>query len=435
VAAKVPVTSVERFTLLVLRDVPSDLTTPAEGTTATVPEAGNVAVDDCPVPPFAVGRVPVTSVDKDTLEEERAVPLDLTTPEAGTTATVPDVGNEAVEDCPVPPLAVGRVPVTSVERDTLLDERTVPLDFTTPEVGTTATVPEAGNVAVEERPVPPRDFANVASEDRTPDALLMITWFAVPEANLVRAKLEMEVADCVPVTSPPNEPVNDAEEPDTSPVTLPMRAADTVPAEKLPEASLATMAEAVFKLVAVVAELLTFPAVEIVANFVSTMPALADTLELSTEPGAMTVADCVPVTSPLREPVKEAAEPDTFPVTFPVSAAVTVLAVKFPEASRATMAEAVLEAVAVVAELGMEDRVFVVPEIDLLVTVADESAVRISLVPPAAVGSWKEVSAEAEEGSTVTLNPDLRRTTFTSSDKSPNKRIVESPQLFSIKPS
>src|SRR5438477_5346841 len=48
-------------------------------------------------------------------------------------------------------------------------------------------------------------------------------------------------------------------------------------AAKLPDASRATMALAVFALVAVVAELDTLPAVEIVANFVSTIAADADT--------------------------------------------------------------------------------------------------------------------------------------------------------------
>lgn len=48
-----------------------------------------------------------------------------------------------------------------------------------------------------------------------------------------------------------------------------------VPAVKSPLASRATRADAVFASVAVVAELLTFPAVAIVANFVSAMAAEA----------------------------------------------------------------------------------------------------------------------------------------------------------------
>ncbi len=53
------------------------------------------------------------------------------------------------------------------------------------------------------------------------------------------------------------------------PVTL----AVIVPAVKFPLASRATMAEAVLAFVAVVAELLTFPAVAIVASLVSTIAA------------------------------------------------------------------------------------------------------------------------------------------------------------------
>jgi hypothetical protein len=52
-------------------------------------------------------------------------------------------------------------------------------------------------------------------------------------------------------------------------VAFPDKDAVIVPAEKLPEASRATMADAVFALVAVVAELETLPAVEIVLSLVS----------------------------------------------------------------------------------------------------------------------------------------------------------------------
>ena len=57
----------------------------------------------------------------------------------------------------------------------------------------------------------------------------------------------------------------------------PMRLAITVPAEKLPDASRATIAFATLVLVAVVAELATLPAVLIVANFVSTIAAAGST--------------------------------------------------------------------------------------------------------------------------------------------------------------
>ena len=57
---------------------------------------------------------------------------------------------------PVPPFAIGRVPVTSEERLVLPVVRPVPFERTGPDAGTVATVPEAGNVAVELIPVPPR---------------------------------------------------------------------------------------------------------------------------------------------------------------------------------------------------------------------------------------------------------------------------------------
>ena len=59
-------------------------------------------------------------------------------------------------------------------------------------------------------------------------------------------------------------------------VALPLSAAEMVPAEKFPLASLATMALAVLALVAVVAELDTFPDVDIVASIaLDTLPVSA----------------------------------------------------------------------------------------------------------------------------------------------------------------
>ena len=57
----------------------------------------------------------------------------------------------------------------------------------------------------------------------------------------------------------------------------PIKLAIIVPAEKLPDASRATIALAVLRLVAVVAEFATLPAVEIVANFVSAIAAAGST--------------------------------------------------------------------------------------------------------------------------------------------------------------
>ena len=50
----------------------------------------------CPVPPLAIGRLPVTSVARLTVPVVKADPDDRTTPEVGTTATVPDVGRVRV---------------------------------------------------------------------------------------------------------------------------------------------------------------------------------------------------------------------------------------------------------------------------------------------------------------------------------------------------
>jgi hypothetical protein len=68
------------------------------------------------------------------------------------------------------------------------------------------------------------------------------------------------------------------------PVTLPVRFAVIVPALKLPLASRATIADAVFASVAVVAELLTFPEVVIVANLVSAMAADVEISALTISP-------------------------------------------------------------------------------------------------------------------------------------------------------
>ena len=62
---------------------------------------------------------------------------------------------------------------------------------------------------------------------------------------------------------------------------LPLKFAITVLAEKLPEPSRNTMVFGVLVLVAVVAELATLPAVEIVANFVSTIAAAGSTSALT----------------------------------------------------------------------------------------------------------------------------------------------------------
>ena len=71
------------------------------------------------------------------------------------------------------------------------------------------------------------------------------------------------------------------------PVTLPVRFAVIVPAVKFPLASRATIADAVFASVAVVAELLTFPEVAIVANLVSTIAAVEEISAFTIVPSAI----------------------------------------------------------------------------------------------------------------------------------------------------
>lgn len=117
------------------------------------------------------------------------------------------------------------------------------------------------------------------------------------------------------------------------------------PAEKLPEAFRATMVLAVLALVAVVAELETFPAVEMVASLVSAMAAEALMSASTITPEAIEVALPTEVTSPVRLALVVTVE------ALPVRLAVMVPAEKFPLASRATMALAVLALVAVVRAL------------------------------------------------------------------------------------
>ena len=108
---------------------------------------------------------------------------------------------------------------------------------------------------------------------------------------------------------------------------LPVRFAVIVPALKLPDASRATIAEAVLADAAVVALLLTLSAVAMVSSFVSEIAALALMSALTITPAAMAVAKDpvpLPVTSPVRvivwSPVFVPLRFD--PVTAPVAAIV-----------------------------------------------------------------------------------------------------------------
>jgi hypothetical protein len=130
------------------------------------------------------------------------------------------------------------------------------------------------------------------------------------------------VEDCVPVTSPERLPVKDVDE--VAEVAFPAKLAVITLAEKLPFASLRTMRLAV---------------AEAVAEFAALAPdATEDAERPPTED--TTVADWVPVTSPVKFPVKEAAE--FADVAFPDKFAVTTLAAKLPFESRITIRLGVL---------------------------------------------------------------------------------------------
>jgi hypothetical protein len=204
----------------------------------------------------------------------------------------------------------------------------------------------------------------------------------------------------VPVRVPPVRGKSNDACPVTLPVTLPVKFALMVPAEKLPEESRATIVFAVFKLVAVVAELATFPDVEIVANLLSVIPApeaislfiinevdkLPDA-SLCTTPAVVNPSiEIVPLEEificsvplvlndkfpelaerplvvlpenindgdavvpagscnvPVKVPPDKARSWDACPVTLPIKLAVTVPAEKLPDPSRTTISFATLE--------------------------------------------------------------------------------------------
>jgi hypothetical protein len=111
-------------------------------------------------------------------------------------------------------------------------------------------------------------------------------------------------------------------------VAFPDKLAVMVPALKLPDASLFTIVETVFALVAALARFAPD------ATFAAVTPPTVET----------TVADWVPVTSPAREPEKFVEVVAV--VAFPDKVAVMVPAEKLPEASLRTIAEAVFKFVA-----------------------------------------------------------------------------------------
>ena len=157
-------------------------------------------------------------------------------------------------------------------------------------------------------------------------------------------------------------------------LVVPIKRLDNVTslALKLPDTSRATMAEAVFKGVAVVAVLATFPDDEMIANFVSTIPAAASMsaltikdvdnapdAELCTIPVVVKLGkETIPVADARLKPVPKVVFNCNIPelcvrLVVPIKRLdkVTLPALKLPDPSRATMAKFVLLGVAVVAEL------------------------------------------------------------------------------------
>jgi hypothetical protein len=213
----------------------------------------------------------------------------------------------------------------------------------------------------------------------------------------------------------------------------PVKLAVIVPAEKLPDESRATIAFAVLRLVAVVAEFATLPALEIVASFESVIAALGSISALTTNelvnnpaallcttpavvnpstviPDALTFICSVPLTSnestfavaaeipvlvlpvncndgaaavpagsvnvPVNVPPVNGrsceAWPVTLPVTFPIKLAVIVPAEKLPDESRATIALAVFALVAVVAEFATLPALEIVANFESVIPADDE---------------------------------------------------------------
>jgi len=176
-----------------------------------------------------------------------------------------------------------------------------------------ARVPVTGNVTlVAPVVVRVRSFSPEVVNDPPvtilPPSVIVIPVLATPVPPLAPGTIPVTF-DAVPLTLPV-----------TSPVTSPVKSALIVPALKSPFSSLSTIVFGLFDEVAVVAELVTFPDVLIVASLVSTIPASeaisaftmvpfsilsevtasAESIPLTTLPLPMVVIPVLPiVTSPL----------------------------------------------------------------------------------------------------------------------------------------
>jgi hypothetical protein len=163
------------------------------------------------------------------------------------------------------------------------------------------------------------------------------------------------------------------------PLAVPVNAAVIVPAEKSPEASRATIALAVFADAAVVAELLTFNAVEIVASLVSTIAAAAFISALTIEPAVIDVALPTDVIGPVRLAFIVAV-----PVAFPVPPLATGNAV--PEYVIANVPEVVIGEPEILKMLGTVAATLVTDPLPLLSNVVQSVLVRYPLTDVVAAG-------------------------------------------------
>jgi hypothetical protein len=320
-AVKLPEASLATIADAVLALVAFDVTVKV-----TAPELLNVVEPDNPVP--EVAKVSVFASDP---ENEEAVQTPV--------ALIVVAFRNAVVETPVeftfpanPPTAV-IVPALKLPDASLATIADAVLALVALLVTVKVAAPELLNVVDPERPVPETPIVRVFASDPENEEAVQ-TPVALSVVALRNAAVETPVAFMFPANPP---------------------TAVIVPALKLPDASLATIADAVLALVAVVALLDTLPAVAMVANFVSAIAAEALMSASTITPAAIAVALPTDVTSPVRFalvvtvaalPVHEPEDPLTLPVTLPVSAAVIVPALKLPDASLATIADAVLALVA-----------------------------------------------------------------------------------------
>jgi hypothetical protein len=156
------------------------------------------------------------------------------------------------------------------------------------------------------------------------------------------------------------------------PLAVPVKAAVIVPAVKLPEASRATIELAVLADAAVVAELLTFNAVAIVASLVSTIAAAAFISALTIEPAVIDVALPTDVIGPVRLAFIVAV-----PVAFPVPPLATGNAV--PEYVIANVPEVVIGEPETLKMLGTVAATLVTDPLPLLLNVVQSALVRYPL--------------------------------------------------------